>query len=171
MSDGVFLWIGSVPVLYQATEEIDRSHRWSVASHDTIEDVARLQFIGRDGAGMRVRVRAHWLLGMNPAVVLAQLLELGDSGATFAVQTQAGEILGWFMMTSLNESRKWTLPEGQVLWADYDLTLEPDRPPAGVAQPTPEAVNVDPEYDHAPTPIDTDRDHTTVSIDEIVRRA
>lgn len=166
-----FLWVGGVPVIYQSVHGIQQNHSWNLAKQSTVEGIPRQQFIGKEGDTLRLNVRAHYMLGLIPSIVKERLLALGDAGEVFSVQVESGEILGWYMLSSLSEDRVSTLDDGTILHSDLSLSLEPERPLDEIQRDEPEAVNVEPQYDQQPEVIDLDRDPDDVSIDEILRRA
>jgi len=168
------LWLGDVPIVYQSVTGLELTHAWKFAEQATIQDIPRQQFIGRSGAGCRLNVKVHWMLGVDPSAVVAQLRALGDRGEVVSLQHAFdGSLLGYYVLTNMTELRKWTLPTGHVIEADLSLNLKPERAPENILDADePLAIErYGVEYEASPGVIDIDRVPDDVTFDEILRRA
>ncbi|HEX2881440.1 MAG TPA: phage tail protein [Polyangiaceae bacterium] len=100
---------------------------------DMNEGKPRGQFRGDAGEGIAISLYLHVGLSVAPRPFITRLRRLKSEGRIFQLWTTSGSYWGTFAVGDVQWQPTWTLPDGRVLAATVELTLE--DPGVEVPQP------------------------------------
>ena len=135
------LIIGPVVLDTLSVMSFDLTDGWQFPDHDVVESKPRLQWTGTQlrTASIGLRFHAQWC---DPAERMTALRALGGAVRAWPLIRGSGAWLGRFVVESLSEKDRWTLPNGRPLWIEGDLKLREwaGLPMAGVGPAVARAI-------------------------------
>lgn len=101
---------------------LDIADGWQFPGHDIVETKPKLQWTGAQLRKVTIRLRFHrdWC---DPAAEMTKLAALGSGVVAYPLVRGSGGWIGRFVLASLRQTDKWTLPNGSVLFAEGDAQL------------------------------------------------
>ncbi|HYH17497.1 MAG TPA: phage tail protein [Azospirillum sp.] len=100
----------------------DLTDGWQFPDHDVVETKPKLQWTGTQLRSASIALRFH-MRWCDPSAEMAQLRALGGAVRAWPLMRGTGAWLGRFVVTSLGEKGRWTMPDGAPLWVEADLKL------------------------------------------------
>lgn len=162
------LRLGNILLDVRRVSNLTDGRSWDYAEIATIESLPVLQKVARHPSEVSLDVRVHPLLG-KVGTLLADLQSVGDSGEVLPLQTDAGTLLGYFVLDSIQRKWTWTLPDGTIVDALLGLRLREHRAPDGAEAPRLAIAGIASPVQVTPALVDIDREPGDVALSEIVR--
>lgn len=130
MSLGMFVF--SVPTL--AYQDFQRKNAWRFASTPRVGAREAVQFVGPGADDISLSGTAYAELSKGVAS-LDDLREMAKDGAAWPLVDGAGNVLGTFVITSIDEKKKHFLADGTALQIDFSIELQGVDSPSQDAAP------------------------------------
>lgn len=143
---------------------------WDYAEHAVIEGKKRRQFVAVDAVETTISAFLHVDLGVIPDDVVGLLEELADATEVLTLQSESGRIFGDYVITGVESTPVWQLPDGSVIACRLVVKLVEPGLEQVLVPPAPIAVTTT-TRDTTTTPKgeDTSRDPDDVPTAEIAR--
>lgn len=113
---------GSLVLPTVAIRTLPRRRSWSYAMQDVIEGPPRAQFMapGTTESTLTLFLHASYCA---PKQVLDALVAMADAADAYTLQAESGEVLGQYVITSVDDDPKRTLPDGTVIATTVTVAL------------------------------------------------
>lgn len=165
------MFFGPLILPARAIRAMPRQRGWTYAPQEVIEGPPKAQFIAPDAATLTLSLFLH-VEFCNPKQVIDALVAMADAHEAHVLQDESGLVHGQYVVESVNDDPRWTLPDGTVLAATVDVTLsDPGLDELlAIARPKPIATeDTAADTKAEPAPEDRSRAPDDVSPAEIAR--
>lgn len=162
---------GSLALPPKAIRSLPRRRDWTYASHDVIEGPQKAQFVSAGAGDLSLQLFLHADF-CDPKEIIEALVMMADSAGVHVLQSESGVVHGQYVIESVNDDPRWTLPDGTLLVATVDVGL---RDPGidevlALARPKPIATaDAATDTQAEPPPEDRSRAPDEVTPEEIAR--
>lgn len=119
MTLGMFVF--SIPTL--AYQDLQRKTSWRFASTGRVGAREAVQFVGPGEDDISLSGTAYAELSKGDAS-LEDLREMAKDGEAWPLVDGAGNVLGAYVITSIDEKKKHFLPDGTALQIDFGIELK-----------------------------------------------